>query len=352
MAASNAKQLNIGITCMPVAFSGKAWRDKNDGAENFVPKNRRRSLLPSRKLVLSVIGNIRSSQYGDLVKLTYKLFENQANVKHTTVWRSLKELEAEGLIECHGESNYTIKAKYTDKEYIVIYNFLLNEVLDLGGKVAKQLSRNAVIYLCHLIGFYLNPDNKFKYFQGGDKRAASFLNVAQGTANGVIHELIDVKAIYSHAAKKVKQGKDEVLIKVKNKQKGKSKAEFTIYEVNSKLLSHCKRIQQYYADKRKKKVEEAEEAAKQAKQAAEQPADVVTDNGEEIFIQSKKTKKTRAYTAQARQRQQDYEILKSLYEEDDDLPTLNKRRRSIIEEWAGTLEKLNAQRPPTDEDNK
>lgn len=338
MATSTAQQLNYGITFMPIAFSGKDWRNKNDGAENFIPKNRRRSLLPSRKLVLSVIDNIRASRYGDLVKLTYKLFENQANVKHTTVWRSLKELEDENIIECHGESNYTIKAEYTNKEYIVIYDFLLNEVLDLGGKVAKQLSRNAVIYLCHLIGFYLNPENQYKYFQGGDKRAAAFLNVAQGTANGVVNELISLKAIYSHAAKKVKQGKDEVLIKVKNKQKGKSKAEFTIYEVNPKLLSRCKRIQQYYADKREKK---AKEAAERARQAAEQPADIVTDSGEEVFIKPKKAKKSNACTAKARQRQKDFEILKKLYEECED------------NDWDEVDFFGNPkQRPPTNEDNK
>lgn len=308
MATSKAAKLNnYGITCMPVAFLSKDWRNKQDGAENFKPKNRKRSLLPTRKFILNVINKIRS-QYGSLVKLTYKLFESQTNIKHTTIWRSLKELEADNIIKCNGESDYEINQTYTDNEFIVLYDFLFNEVLDLGGKVAKQLSRNAIIFLCHLIGFYLNTENKYNYFKGGDKRTASFLNVAQGTANGIIHELTDTKAIYSYAAKKDEHGN---LVKVKNKKKGKSNAEFTIYEVNPKLLSRCKRIQQYYAEIRKKKAEETQ----QANQAIEQTADVITDNGEEIFI---KPKKAKAKTHN----------------------TPKHPRRSITEEWAEIFKKL------------
>ena len=354
MAATTAKQLNYGISRMPIAFLAKDWRDNQDGAGNFKPKNRRRRLLSSRVFVLNAIHKIETV-YDGLVKKTYKNIETLSGVKHTTIWQSLKELEAENKLKCHGESNYTIEPTFSEKEYIVIYDFLLNEILELNGKLAKQLSRNAVIYLCALIGFYLNPENKYAYFQGGNNRVASFLNVALGTASGIINELIDTKAIFSHAAKK---DKNDNLIKIKNKQNGKSNAEFTIYEVNPKLLSRCRRIQEYYAQKRQQKAQEATQAKKafkQAQEASEQSADIVTNEGEEIFIKPKKKKKSKAYNAQARQRQADLDVLKKLYDELDENTSApsskHSRRRDIIEEWASTIDYINNKRPPTD-DNK
>ena len=80
--------------------------------------------------------------------------------------------------------------------------------------------------------------------------------------------------------------------------------------MNPKLLSRCKRIQQYYAEIRKKKKSEAE----QANQATEQTADIITDNGEEIFIKPKKAKAKTHNTP--------------------------RPRRSITEEWAEIIKKL------------
>lgn len=269
MAASNAAQLNnYGITCLPVPFLGKDCEDKQDGAANFKPKNGKRSLLPSREITLATINRIRTN-YGKLVKITYKLLNELAGIKHTTAWRSLKELETGDYIKCHGESNYTIKQEFSDNEFVVLYDFLLTEELDLG-KTVKKLSRNAVIALCNIIRFYLNEDNKYKYFTGSDKRTASFLNVAQGTANGVIKELKAVGAITSYIAHY--DNKKNIILKP---GKGKSKKEFTVYKVNPKLLSRCKRIQKYYADKREEKAKAAEaqrQATEQAQNAATAPA--------------------------------------------------------------------------------
>lgn len=310
MAASNAAQLNnYGITCFPVAFLGKDKEDKQDGAINFKPKNGKRSLLPSRKLIMAVIDTVKT-KYGKLVKITYKLLDELVGIKHTTAWRSLKELEAGEYIENHGESDYTIKPTFTDNEFIVLYNFLLTEELDLG-KIKKKLSRNTVIALCNVIGFYLNEDNKYKYFIGGDKRTASFLNVAQGTANGVIKELTAVGAITTHIAHYDSAG--NIILKP---GKGKSIKEFTVYKVNSNLLSRCRRIQKYYADKREEKAKAAEaqrQATEQSQNANAAPATITTE----------KPHKKRTTTHKP-------------------------RCRSVTAEWAETLAKLSGQEePPT-----
>lgn len=309
MAASNAAQLNnYGITCLPAAFFAKSRKeDKKNGAINFKPKNRKRSLLASRKLTLAVITTVKK-QYGKLVKITYKLLNELAGIKHTTAWRSLKELEAGEYIENHGESDYTIKPTFTDNEFIVLYNFLLTEELNLG-KTKKQLSDNAVIALCNIINFYLNEDNKYKYFIGGDLRTASFLNVAQGTANGVIKELTAVGAITTHIAHY--DSADNIILKP---GKGKSIKEFTVYKVNSKLLARCKRIQKYYADKREEKAKAAEaqrQTTEQKQNAGTTPATTVTEKP-----QKKRT------------------------------ATNKPQKRSVIAEWAETLTKLRGLKEP------
>ncbi|MCM1296329.1 MAG: hypothetical protein NC311_12390 [Muribaculaceae bacterium] len=309
MAASTAEKLNnYGISFLPAPFHAKnREEDKENGAIYFKPKNGKRSLLSSRKLTLVVIDKIKT-KFGGLVKITYKLLDELAGIKHTTAWRSLKELEADGFIENHGESDYTIKPAFSGDEFTVLYEFLLTEELDLG-KIKKRLSRNAVIELCNIIQFYLNEDNKYKYFIGGDKRVASFLNVAQGTANGIVKELEAVGTITSFIAHYDSAG--NIILKP---GKGKSVKEFTVYKVNPKLLSRCKRIQKYYSDMREAKAKAAE-AQRQANEQA-QKADATPATSAD-----KKPRKKRVTAP---------------------------KTKSIIEEWAPTIAKLCGQTEPND----
>jgi len=331
---ANAEKLNNNFIAFPRAFLGKLKYDKdgnliNDGAEHFIPKSGKRRYLSSAEIILGAIHKI-NSKYDNKVKLTYELLCEETGLCSATIWRNLNDLEEDGILEFKGTSRYSIVPEFSENSYFIIYSFLLEEELNLGNKkVIKRLSKNAVLFLCEIIAFYLNEENKYKYFRSGEKRAAATLKVALSTAYGIIDELIKVGAIYRKVAHKDSAGN----IMLKNGA-GKSNVEYTIFKVAPKLLSRCKRIKKEAENRRKAKEEQQQtETPPPAEQPAEQSADIVTEQGEEVFIKPKKAKTAEAKNAQ-------------------DTPTKNNRRRSdTIEGWLQLIAKYKTQRPPN-QDNK
>ncbi len=329
---ANAEKLNNNFITFPRVFLGKLKYDKdgnliNDGAEHFIPRSGKRRYRSSAEIILGAIDTI-NSKYDNKVKLTYELLHEETGLCSATIWRNLNDLEEDGILKFKGTSRYSIVPEFSENSYFIIYSFLLEE-LNLGkNKVIKKLSKNAVLLLCEIIAFYLNEENKYKYFRSGEKRAAATLKVALSTAYGIIDELIKVGAIYRKVAHKDSAGN----IMLKNGA-GKSNVEYTIFKVASKLLSRCKRIKKEAELRRKAKEEQEQtETPAPAEQPAEQSADIVTEQGEEIFIKTKKAKAAEARNAQ-------------------DTPTKTNRRRSNIEGWLQLIEKYKTQRPPN-QDNK
>lgn len=330
---ANAEKLNNNLIAFPRAFLGKLKYDKdgnliNDGAENFIPKSGKRRYRSSAEIILGAIHKI-NSKYDGKVKLTYELLHEETGLCSATIWRNLNDLEEDGILEFNGTSRYCIVPEFSKSSHFIIYSFLLEEELNLGKKnIIKKLSKNAVLLLCEIIAFYLNEGNRYKYFRSGEKRAAATLKVALSTAYGIIEELIKVGAINRKVAYKDSAGN----IIIKNGA-GKSNVEYTIFTVNPKLLSRCKRIKEEAERKREGKNEQKQtETPVPAEQPAEQSADIVTEQGEEIFIKPKKAKAAEAQNTQ-------------------DTPTKINRRRSDIEGWLQLIEKYNTQRPPS-QDNK
>ena len=236
MSISKAQKLNNGYSAMPVAFLGKG--------ENVAFRHGDKRQSASRLITLAHINRAQCAFEGR--KLPYSDFTDELHQSRVTVWQNLKTLRHDGIIARHGQSEYIICPTFSAKSYILIYNFLLNEELKLGGKVDKRLSGNAVILLCNMISFYLNPKNKGKHYIGGIRRCASFLNVAQSTAWYVIDELMRVGAIYRKAMTKDSAG--NVII---YDGKGAHRECQTVYEVNSDILKRCKGISKDRMAKRK-----------------------------------------------------------------------------------------------------
>lgn len=326
MAAQATEQLNNYFIAFLRAFYAKPKKDKQGKIiENaiFKPADARR-YKTSDGLILSAINKI-NSKYNDTVKnkfpvkLTYELLHEETGLCNATIWNSLNRLEKDKQIEFGGTSRYTIVPDFSARSYVVIYNFLLTEELNLGGKISKRLSKNAAVLLSEIIAFYLNPKNKGKYFDGGEKSVATLLNVAPGTACGIVNELIKLNAIYRNV--KIEDEKGNIIIK---EGKSKSSKESTIFQVNKELLLRCAKIKDEADKKRDKRYSKAQ------KPAPEQPADKTSDDGVEVIQKPKKKKAKKSSNNKS--------------------TTPTTRIRSITQEWAPTIAKLTAryEQPPDD----
>lgn len=241
MSEQTAKKLNINVLTVPQAFFGKA-RDKKYGSENFVTKDGKR--ISSAEIFALSLFHTEEVMFGSLNLTPYSAFTDALNYSRPTVCKNLKKLVDKALINRLRQSKFEIVPKFSDKKTVTVYQFLLEEEFDLGGLV-RRLTKNEALYLSLLIAFYLNPDNKGKYFVGGVRRAASALNVSESTVSYIIDRLIKTKAIFRKSMTKDSAG--NVII---SNGKGTSSKEQTVYEVNEKILNRCRAIEKERAELR------------------------------------------------------------------------------------------------------
>ncbi|MGN0804059.1 MAG: hypothetical protein ACI4MS_01620 [Candidatus Coproplasma sp.] len=232
--------------------------------EDYLMKSRKGNCIEkmrpqaSRLLTLGLINHVQTVYNNDNAKILYKNFSDNLGFSKPTVCSALKSLINGGLIERTSQSHYNVSndlnvdvTQGTAQKYITIYSFLLTEVMDFGKKTAKKLSPNAVLFLCNLVKHYSNKKRKQKYYVGGIRRVASFLNIPISTAQSVVKELHDVGAIfYKHEENtKLLDGF------------GENGYTPTIYVVNDKLLKRCAEVQKD-ANKRRRANEEQKRAPK------------------------------------------------------------------------------------------
>lgn len=225
MQTANELQINTRVTYVPRAFFAKK-------GERFASARGKRC-TGSKILTLALI-HTEEIMYGELNRITYGDFRAELAYARDTVCRNLREFVEDGQLIRHGQSKYRIQGGYNKTNAYPVYNFLLTENVDFG-KTVKRLSNNAVLALCEMINTRIWKGEK--YFVGGVRRVAKMLNVADGTAHGVIKELIGTGSIYR------KQGSyDEAGNLIVDNGKGESKSVFTVYEVNSALIRRCSEI--------------------------------------------------------------------------------------------------------------
>lgn len=257
-AAEQTAQIENCIV-VPRAFYGKE-KNKAQGSESFRTASGGR-LLASKILTLGYM-HTEKLKHGKLDDMCYGRLEGELNFCKTTIAKNLRELrDDEKILERTRKSHYKIVSEYkTGKAgFVPVYSFLLEEPLDCGG-VVKKLSFNAVLALSEFIAFDLDPDNKYKHFIGGVHKTAELLNIPESTAQGVIDELKDVKAITTYSLT-YDSGKNEML----KPGKGKSSKDLTVFEVKDKLLSKCRAIQKKSLE-RKAEVKKVKETLKQKHQ--------------------------------------------------------------------------------------
>lgn len=269
----------------------------------------------SRLLTLGYINQVQTIYNNGNAKILYNTFCNNLGISKPTVCSSLKSLINAKLIERTSQSHYKVaddlhdEADTAKNNYITIYTFLLNEVLDFNRKTAKKLSLNAVLYLCNIIKHYSNKKRKQKFFVGGVNRAATYLNVPRSTAQSVIAELHDVGAIFF----KHEVSHENAKTTLENGY-GINGYTPTIYVVNDKLLKRCAEIQKEAEKRRKAKEETSCRRADEKRTAKITPTQTVptadTTQGDSEYVQHRKNKPSRSY----------------------------RKPRSVIDEWEGVIE--------------
>lgn len=293
--------------------------------EAFLMKNSEESCAvkmrpkTSRLLTLGYINQVQTIYKNGNAKILYNTFCDNLGISKPTVCSSIKSLINAKLIERSSQSHYKVvddvtidlhgQADTANKQYITIYSFLLNEVLDFNRKTAKKLSLNAVLYLCNIIKHYSNKKRKQKYYVGGINRAATFLNVPRSTAQAVIAELHDVGAIFF----KHEVSHENAKTTLENGY-GVNGYTPTIYVVNDKILKRCAEIQKEAEKRRKAKEETSCRRADEKRTAKIAPTQTTPTaeptQGDSDYVQHRNNKPSRSY----------------------------RKPRSVIDEWEGVIE--------------
>lgn len=323
MSEQTTKKLNINVLTVPRAFFGKE-RDKKYGSENFVTKDGKR-IRVAEIFALSLF-HTEEIMFGSLNLTPYSAFTDALKYSRPTVCKSLKNLVDDALIKRLRQSKFKIVPKFSDKKTVTVYQFLLEEEFALGGLV-RRLTKNEALYLSILIAFYLNPDNKGKYFVGGVHRAANTINVSKSTVSYVIDRLIKTEAIFRKSMTKDSAG--NIII---SNGKGTSSKEQTVYEVNEKILSRCRAIEKARAELRAVKKLFGQSGKK--KETSVPPSEEKAGKRSERFI-----------LAQPKEVSEEFEKVFAGLESDE---TLNRIRQRYSDLNARFIEALKA-RKPTDE---
>ncbi len=176
MVATATEKLNNHFSVVSEKLLGK------NGAKHFTNGGKR---FPASKILSAGLLATRAAVLGDGCTTSYADFKNELGYVPATTARNVAELTRGELFKRNGQSKYTTAFDFDVKHGLPIYHFLKTE--EFNG---KRLSGNAVLFASNLIRHYSNPDRKQKYFIGGEKRVATFLNVAESTAHGVINELL------------------------------------------------------------------------------------------------------------------------------------------------------------------
>lgn len=242
MSTAYAVKLNQRVSYIPRDFFGKNSKDK--AGAFTTPLGTR--FTASKILSLGLI-HTESVMYGSLNRMPYSAFMQELSFARGTTARNLRELVEDGFLKRPHQSKYEILPVFSAANAVPVYHFLLNEKMNLGGKI-KRLSYNAVLYLCEIINFELTPKEKRKnknqkYFVGGCSNAAKATNTPPGTACGIIQELIDTKAMFRLQA--VYDAKGNQIV---SEGKGNSAVTKTVYKVNGKILRRCRAVQKYLQD--------------------------------------------------------------------------------------------------------
>ncbi len=302
---AKAKQLNNNYFQLPYALMEKTRKASkkvkalfkhapdNVQGENksaFTPKDKPRLTYSSR--VLLGLFHTEEKVFGHTAELPYRKITDKVGHSSKTTAANLKQLK--DVLKSSSKSTYHINVEYDGTPFVLCYEFLFNEELQLEeGQTPFKLCDLEAILVSLIVNNKLNPKTS-KDFNGTVNCIASALNIPSSTACSLINRLID-KGVLKCFREYVDENGDTV---IEAKAKAKSKNEKTILTAHSRIIRRCNVIYKEYKKRAYEKKLEAAEPDKPKKQdkqttAQQAPKKELTDEEkfdviEKKFIRDKK----------------------------------------------------------------
>ena len=249
------KQLNNGYFALPYALMGKAPDDPKttkalfggdssdvqsgrNGHSAFIPKGKNR-FTTSARVKLGVIHTIEKI-FGHKAELSYRQLTAKVGHSSRTTAANLKELKE--VLETPIKSTYHINAEYDGKPFILCYEFLFNEELQLEeGQAPVRLTDLEAILVSLIVNNKLNP-KRSKDFVASVTNIEKALNIPHSTAQALIDRLIR-KGVCKCFREYIDEKGNTVRVEG---AKAKTKNEKTLLTVNSRIIRRCNVIYKEY----------------------------------------------------------------------------------------------------------
>lgn len=292
-----AKKLNNNYFQLPYALMEKTRKpsklkalfknapdDVQDEVKSpFTPKDKPR-LTYSARVFLGLI-HTEEKVFGHTAELPYREITIKVGHSSKTTAANLEELKP--VLDKLAKSNYHINVEYNGTPFILCYEFLFTEELQLEeGQTPFKLCDLEAILVSLIVNNKLNP-NTSKGFNGTVGNVASALNIPPTTACSLINRLID-KGVLKCKREYIDENGNTVY---EETAKAKTKNEKTILTAHSRLIRRCNVIYKEYKKRayKKKQAANPDEPKNQGKQTAAQaePPKELTDEEKFDVIEAK-----------------------------------------------------------------
>lgn len=271
------KQLNNGYFFLPYALMGKppakskraeklfgkrSEEQVDNGYRNFIPKDKNHLSYTAQTL----LGLIHTNEkiFNKKAEFPYRKITDKIGHSSKTTAANLKKLKE--ILEQPERSTYHIKASYDDKPFILCYDFLFTDELQLDeGQAPVKLSDLEARFVSLIVNNKLNP-NRSEEFVASVSNVMGALNIPRATAQSMIESLTNKGVCTCYRLYKDEKGND-ILVKG---EKAKSKNEKTLITVHSRIIRLCNVICKEYKKRHKEKVEQQSKRP-QGKQMPSEP---------------------------------------------------------------------------------
>ncbi|MGN0812949.1 MAG: hypothetical protein ACI4MQ_05550 [Candidatus Coproplasma sp.] len=270
-----SKQLNNGYFALPYTLMGKAAfrataekalktvealfgktsdMHNDDGHNLFVGKSKR--LTTSARTLLGKI-HTKEKIFGQKAELSYREITAKLGHSSRTTAANLKELNE--VLEKPLKSTYHIKTEYEDKPFILCYEFLFNEELQLEeGAMPVKLTDLEAILVSLIVNNKLNP-KKGTQFVASVHNIQAALNIPKSTAQCLIDSLIK-KGVCIVYRQYIDENGNVI---IKKGEKARNKKEKTLLAVRGRIIRRCNVIYKEYQKRVKDKKSKPEQNTKQ-----------------------------------------------------------------------------------------
>ncbi len=343
---AKAKQLNNNYFQLPYALMEKTRKASkkvkalfkhapdNVQGENksaFTPKDKPRLTYSSR--VLLGLFHTEEKVFGHKAELSYRKITDK--VGHSSKTTAANLIQLKDVLKSSSKSTYHINVDYDGTPFVLCYEFLFNEELQLEEEQTPfKLCDLEAILVSLIVNNKLNQKTT-KDFNGTVNCIASALNIPPSTACSLINRLIK-KGVLKCYREYIDENGNTV---IEANAKAKTKIEKTILTAHSRLIRRCNVIYKDYKKRAYEKKQEASEPDKTKKQDKQTTAQQTTKKeltDEEKFdvIEAKFIRDKKYLSLTEKYRDLKFRSLKEFREDKDEakFDALEKSAKNVFNE--------------------